>query len=133
MKYTRNEFLRLTSVATVAAAAAPFTGSSPAESQKDEKEIKLGLTSYTTRNFSLDETIKISKKLDLNHISLKAMHMPLEASAEDTKKAAEKVRAAGLRLYGAGVIYMKTAQEVETTFNYAVNAGLEMIMGVPNH
>jgi hypothetical protein len=28
---------------------------------------------------------------------------------------------------------MKTAKEVEDSFNYAVNAGLKMIIGVPNH
>ena len=28
---------------------------------------------------------------------------------------------------------MKTQQEVESTFAYAVNAGLKMIIGVPNH
>jgi sugar phosphate isomerase/epimerase len=43
------------------------------------------------------------------------------------------VREAGLNLYGAGVIYMKTAQEVEGAFAYAKTAGLEMIIGVPNH
>jgi Sugar phosphate isomerases/epimerases len=36
-------------------------------------------------------------------------------------------------LYGAGVIYMKNAKEVESAFNYASYAGLEMIIGVPNH
>jgi sugar phosphate isomerase/epimerase len=46
---------------------------------------------------------------------------------------AAKVRSAGLNLYGAGVIYMKTPQEVESTFAYAAHAGLEMIVGVPNH
>ncbi|MFI5131738.1 MAG: sugar phosphate isomerase/epimerase family protein, partial [Chitinophagales bacterium] len=30
-------------------------------------------------------------------------------------------------------IYMKTEQEVQSTFAYAANAGLEMIVGVPNH
>lgn len=133
MKYTRNEFLRLTSVATVAAAATSFTGSSQSSSRKDDKQLKLGLASYTFRNFSLDDTIKMAKQVGLTSIALKAMHMPLEASPEDIKKAADKVRNAGLDLYGAGVIYMKTPQEVETAFAYAVNAGLEMIVGVPNH
>jgi sugar phosphate isomerase/epimerase len=52
---------------------------------------------------------------------------------EDIKATAEKVRAAGLILYGGGVIYMKTQQEVENSFAYASAAGLEMIIGVPNH
>jgi sugar phosphate isomerase/epimerase len=61
------------------------------------------------------------------------MHMPLESSAEEIQSMAGKVRNAGLGLYGAGVIYMKSAQEVEAAFKYASLAGLEMIIGVPNH
>jgi inosose dehydratase len=131
MKYSRNEFLRLTGVASIASVAA--TTRFTCDTSRKEDRFKLGLASYTFRNFSLDNTIKWAKRLGLSGVALKAMHMPLEASAEDIKQAAEKVRAAGLNLYGAGVIYMKTQQEVEAAFNYAVNAGLEMIVGVPNH
>ena len=129
MKYTRNEFLKFTAgTATVAAAGGfIFPG------QDKEENLNLGLTSYTLRNFSLDDTIKMSQRLGLTSISLKAMHMPLEAEAGEIKKIAGKVRAAGLNLYGAGVIYMKTAKEAESTFSYATTAGLEMIVGVPNH
>jgi inosose dehydratase len=133
MKYTRNEFLKLTGLGlsgtALAAAASGFTNH---PHDKDVK-FKLGLASYTFRSFSLDDTIKMSKRLGLTGISLKAMHMPLESTADDIKKMAEKIRSAGLNLYGAGVIYMKTTQEVEAAFAYAVNAGLEMIVGVPNH
>lgn len=128
MKYTRNEFLKLTGAAAFVAGSG-FAAHSP----KKDRQLKLGLASYTFRNFSLDDTIKMAKKLNLEGIALKSMHMPLESSADDTKRAAEKVRAAGLKLYGAGVIYMKTAQEADNTFTYAANAGLEMIIGVPNH
>lgn len=124
----RNEFLKLTGVAAVAA-----TGSLAGfESRKNEK-LTLSLASYTFRNFSLDDTIKMAKQLQLSGIALKSMHMPLESSADDIKKMAEKIRSAGLNLYGAGVIYMKTAAEAEAAFAYASNAGLEMIVGVPNH
>lgn len=128
MKYTRNEFLKLTGVAAIAA-----TGSLPDFAPRKDEKLKLGLASYTFRNFSLDDTIRMTKKLGLESIGLKSMHMPLESSADDIKKIAGKIRAAGLNLYGAGVIYMKTPQEVENAFAYAVNAGLEMIIGVPNH
>jgi inosose dehydratase len=133
MKYTRNEFLKLTGLsisgAAIAAAGPVFTD----PGRRKDSTLRLGLASYTFRKFSLDDTIKWAKQLGLQGISLKDMHMPLTASASDVKQAADKVRAAGLNLYGAGVIYMRTAQEVENTFNYAANAGLEMIVGVPNH
>jgi len=96
-------------------------------------DLRLGLASYTLRSFSLDDVIKISTRLGLNSIALKSMHLPLEAGADELKAMAAKVRAAGIRLYGAGVIYMKSEKEVETTFSYAAAAQLEMIIGVPNH
>lgn len=136
MKYTRNEFLKLTGLsisgAAVAAAGSGVTNLTNSGPRKDVT-LRLGLASYTFRKFSLDDTIKWAKQLGLQGISLKDMHMPLTASASDIKAIADKVRAAGLDLYGAGVIYMKTPQEVENTFAYAANAGLEMIVGVPNH
>ncbi|MEI9944938.1 MAG: sugar phosphate isomerase/epimerase [Chitinophagaceae bacterium] len=135
MKYTRNEFLKLTGLGISGAAAVAVTSSFTDNTGNAPKDLqlKLGLASYTLRALSLDETIRITKKLGLTSISLKSMHMPLESSPADIKKMAEKVRSAGIDLYAAGVIYMKTKQEVDTTFAYAVNAGLNMIVGVPNH
>ncbi len=100
---------------------------------KPKPSLNLGLASYTLREYSLDDTIKYAKNLGLNYIALKSMHMPLDATADRLKEIAQKVRDAGLILYGAGVIYMKTEAEVANAFTYAQNAGLKMIIGVPNH
>jgi inosose dehydratase len=95
--------------------------------------LTLGLASYTLRSLKLEEVIKTASRLGLNEIALKSMHMPLEASAEELKATADKVKAAGLKLYGAGVIYMKTKEEVVNAFAYASKAGLDTVIGVPNH
>ena len=135
MKYTRNEFLKFIGL-TGAATLTSFTTHS--EEKKNTAtppatDLKLGLASYTLRKFSLDDVIKMCKRVGINNVAFKEMHMPLKASAEEIKDIAKKVRDAGLNLYGAGVIYMKTPEEVDNTFAYASNAGLEMIIGVPNH
>jgi inosose dehydratase len=123
----RSEFL----LSTAAAFVPKFDFTS--ESTSESKPPTLGLASYTLRSLKLDDVIKNLVRLDIKNVAFKDMHMPLNAGAEDIKAIAEKVRAAGINLYGAGVIYMKTQQEVENTFNYASTAGLEMIIGVPNH
>jgi inosose dehydratase len=133
MKYNRHEFLKLTGIGISGMVTNAATGNFVAKLSTDDAKLNFGVTSYTFRNFSLDDTIKMTLRLGLTNISLKDMHMPLGGSADDIKKIAEKVRNAGLNLYGAGVIYMKTQQEVETAFAYATNAGLKMIIGVPNH
>lgn len=136
MRISRNEFLKTLGVSATATLSG-FSGfaSSPRKNQPlvADTNLNLGLASYTLRKFTLDQVIDISKRLGLTSVALKSMHMPLESTAEDVKAMAEKVRAAGLKLYGAGVIYMKTKEEVDNAFKYASNAGLEMIVGVPNH
>lgn len=137
MTYTRNKFLKLAGLSAAATLTTlpNVSGFSSRVSLRDRKgvNLKLGLASYTLRKFSVDDVIKISQRLGLGALALKSMHMPLEGTEEEIKKISEKIRAAGLDLYGAGVIYMKTSQEVETAFNYAMHAGLQMIVGVPNH
>lgn len=92
----------------------------------------LGLASYTFRAFSLDETIAMTRRLNLEAIALKSFHLPLDAPPDTIKSAAEKIRAAGLDLYGCGVVYMKSADEIRQAFDYARAAGLSLIIGVPD-
>lgn len=137
MSLTRHEFLKVLGISAAgtltAAAVSPAIARTSNSRKPAATDLKLGLASYTLRKLDLEEVISVSKRLGLNNIALKSMHMPLESSAEEIKSMAGKIRNAGLHLYGAGVIYMKTRDEVENAFNYAVHAGLEMIVGVPNH
>lgn len=95
--------------------------------------LTLGLASYTFRKFSLDDTIKSAQRLGLKRIALKSMHLPLDATPAQIQDAVSRIKNAGMELYGAGVIYMKTKEEVDQAFGYAGHAGLEVIIGVPNH
>ncbi|MEQ9443415.1 MAG: sugar phosphate isomerase/epimerase [Cyclobacteriaceae bacterium] len=135
MRYTRKDFLKLLGLGTIAsttAAQASFASAIRPASRTTDSSLTLGLASYTLRELSLEETIAVSKRLGLNSIALKSMHLPLESSPKEIKAAAKKVRDAGLKLYGAGVIYMKSPEEVDTAFAYAKEAGMDVIIGVPN-
>jgi sugar phosphate isomerase/epimerase len=127
----RKEFLRTLGCS----AAVTVVGSMwPADAKPVPKaSLTLGLASYTFRKFSLDETIKFAQRVGLKRIALKSMHLPLEASPGEIKDAVSRIKAAGLELYGAGVIYMKTKEEVDQAFGYAKHAGLQVIIGVPDH
>lgn len=135
MKYTRNNFLKAASLG-IAASLAPISfntlSAQKSASQKAEP-LKLGLASYTLHKFSLDETLKMLQRLELKEVCLKSMHLPMDASPAQLKEMTDKVRQAGINLYGVGVIYMKSEKEVDNAFAYAKNAGVKMIVGVPNH
>ncbi len=91
------------------------------------------MASYTFREFPLEDTLKMTKRLGLERIAFKDFHLPLESTDEEIETVAEKTRTAGLDLYGCGVVYMKNEQEVERAFHYAQTSGMKIIIGVPNH
>src|SRR5688572_12817461 len=108
MTITRNQFLKALGVSATASLTS-ISGFSAKPNRHEgvkpgKADLQLGLASYTLRKFSLDEVIKISQRLGLNSIAVKSMHMPLESSAEEIKGMSEKIKSAGLKLYGAGVI-----------------------------
>jgi len=101
--------------------------------KKSNTRLKLGIASYTFRKFQLTETLNFTKKLGLTYVSLKSMHLPLDSSEENIRAAANQVQSLGLDLYGCGVIYMKNAEQVSQTFEYAKAGGMKTIIGVPSH
>ena len=136
MKSSRRNFLRLSGAGLLATQApAVFAGNAAGNRKMQPKPVpfQMGIASYTLREFSLEETIKMTQRLQIPNLCLKSMHMPLELTPEEVKAEAAKVKAAGINLYGGGVIYMKTLKEVDHAFAYAKNAGMKIIVGVPEH
>jgi len=132
---TRRRFLKLAGASAASLAALRCAGR-PARAQQepaDEKKatLTLGLASYSTRKFTLDETLEIARRVRLEHICLKSFHLPLSATAEECAAARAKVEAAGLDLYGGGVIRMADEEEARRAFDYAKAAGMRTIIGVP--
>ncbi len=101
--------------------------------KKSSHKLELGLASYTLRSYSTDDVILYCNKLNIKHLVLKSMHLPFDTPPEKIKETAKKIRDAGINFYGVGVVYMKSETEVHQAFNYAQNAGVQMIVGVPNH
>ncbi len=99
---------------------------------RGKKTLNLGMASYSFRQFNLEETLAMTKRLGLRRIALKSFHLPLESSEEQIKAVSEKIRQRGLELYGCGVVYMQNEGEVERAFKYARAAGMKVIIGAPN-
>lgn len=132
MQYNRNEFLKLMGLSAVGAATlSPALAAASSVRQPAAEGLTLGLASYTFHKFGLDKTIAMAQRVGLKNIALKSMHLPLDSSAQEIKAATDKIKKAGLTLYGAGVIYMKTPEEVDQVFEYAKQAGVRVIIGVP--
>jgi hypothetical protein len=81
--------------------------------------LKLGIASFTFKEYSLEQAIAMTQRVGIQHIALKSFHLPLESSREQIIAAANKVRSAGLNLYGCSVVVLKNESEVNQVFEYA--------------
>jgi sugar phosphate isomerase/epimerase len=136
IKISRRDFIRSAALgAAVPLASRRMFSSTDSASGAAAREplFSLGLASYTLREFNLDQTIEMTRRVGLEKIVLKSMHLPLESPEEAILAASAKVRASGLDLYGCGVVYMANQAEVDQAFKYAKTAGMRLIIGVPNH
>lgn len=134
MNLSRKNFIKTVGLGAVAAGTSSFAtlGKATIKTTEDHK-LTIGLASYTLRKYSLDEVIEIVQRLNIKDVAFKSFHLPYESTDEELRQISAKVKARGLNLYGGGVMYMKTPEEVDNYFNYAKTAGLKMIIGAPKH
>jgi sugar phosphate isomerase/epimerase len=131
----RRRFLQVAGLGMAASALPGIASASTAAAKVKKSNIKfqLGVASYTLRKFSTEEALDMTLRCGVNRITFKDMHLPLDSSASDIQKVVELCKKKGVTLYGAGVIYMKTKEDVDRAFEYAKAAKMDMIIGVPNH
>jgi sugar phosphate isomerase/epimerase len=82
---------------------------------------------------NLDDALAVCQRLGLKHISLKDFHLKLTASDAEIAEVEKKCKDAAVELGSGGVIYMKSEADVDAAFEYARKAGMNMIIGVPQH
>ncbi len=94
--------------------------------------LKLGITTYTLRKFSLDQAVAMTQEAGLKYISLKDMHLPLKSTRVERQEAHKKLEEAKLVLMGGGVISIKNnEQQIREVFEYARDAGMPTIICSP--
>ncbi len=95
--------------------------------------LPVGIAGYTFAKFDLDKSIDMMKKVNVQYLSIKDFHLPLNSSSEKIKSVLAKCAENGIKVYAVGVIYMKTKDAVDQAFDYAGKVGVDMIVGVPNY
>lgn len=130
----RRTFLKAAGLGIAAASVSGLAQASVMQNEAPKTfSFQLGVASYSLRNFSQEEALDMTLRCGINRIAFKSMHLPLDSDKPTIQKAVELCKQKGIALYGGGVIYMKTKDEVDQAFEYAKTAGMEMIIGVPNH
>ncbi len=133
----RRRFLQAGLLSSAALAAGTFPANSFAGAAKAGGDpfrgLKMGVTTYTLRNFNLDQAIAMTREAGLKYISLKDVHLPLKSTPDERREARRKIEAAGLVLMGGGVIYFNNKEEeIRAAFDYAKDAGMPTMICAPD-
>jgi sugar phosphate isomerase/epimerase len=92
--------------------------------------IRLGLASYTFRNFTRAQLIGFMRQLNVSALNAKDVkdHLPMDVQAEAA--ALRDYSAAGITLHAAGAIYFEKDEDADlrSKFEYCKRAGISLIV-----
>jgi len=95
--------------------------------------LKLGLASYSMREFSLDQALAWAKTMGVTYMTFKDVHIPRTDPPEATRALREKIVAAGITIMGGGTITIpNNPAQIKREFEYAKNAGFPLIYTDPD-
>jgi sugar phosphate isomerase/epimerase len=130
--FSRRDFVR--SGAVVAAGLAgsnEFFAAGAEQPVPDEgSAIRLGVASYTFRNFSRAQLIGFLKQLNVLSLNAKDVKDHLPMDAKEQAAALAEYAAAGIKLHAAGVIYFPKDEDadIRSKFEYCKRAGIGVIV-----
>jgi sugar phosphate isomerase/epimerase len=117
-------------VATFAASKEVFAVSAERTPADEGSAIRLGLASYTFRNFSRAQMISFLKQLNVLALNAKDVkdHLPMDTQEEAAALA--EYAAAGIKLHAAGTIYFAKDEDADIRgkFEYCKRAGIGVIV-----
>ena len=125
----------MTSAAGLAAAASAAGPGAAAAVDSEPGGFKLGVASYSFREFQRVAMIRQMKELEIPYLSIKEFHLPYSSSPEEFVRARKEFDAAGLKIVSGGVITLAKNDEADVRkyFEYAKAAGMPMIVCAPTH
>lgn len=131
-KLSRRTFIQS---ATIAAAGAAIPSHARASAQLTQaggapSPIRLGLASYTFRNFTRAQLIGFMKQLRLTGLNAKDAKDHLPMAPDEEAKALADYAAAGIHLHAAGTVYFPKDEDndIRSKFEYARRAGIQVIV-----
>ena len=134
--FSRRSFIRSSSSAIAAAAAACLTPShaagprAPRAPSTGGSPIRLGLASYTFRNFGRAQLIDFMKQLNVNALNAKDVNDHLSMEPLEETKALADYAAAGIALHAAGAISFAKDEDddIRSKFEYCKRAAIPVIV-----
>jgi sugar phosphate isomerase/epimerase len=127
---TRRNFVRSSALLAAACAAPGIAPAIPHKAEGKPSPIRLGLASYTFREFKRAQLIGFMKQLNVTELNAKDVkdHLPMDPPAE--RLAQIDYDAAGIKLHAVGTVYFPKDEDddIRTKFEYAKRAGVKVIV-----
>jgi sugar phosphate isomerase/epimerase len=97
-------------------------------------EFKLGVASYSFRDFPRTLAITMTKALGTPYLNVKDVHLNLDSTPEEINAAREEFQRAGIVLVGCGTVSFQSEDEADIRhkFEYAKRAGFPLIVCAPS-
>ena len=104
-------------------------------SVSDDKQfhgLRVGVASYSLRDFPLTEALQNIRRLGVNYLSLKDIHLPLSSPPEQVRQVRQQAEDLGLSITSCGVIYLKNDEaQMHRAFDYVQDLGASIaVVGV---
>lgn len=131
-KLSRRRFIGTgTAVAAACAVSRTVPGfAQPAAEGGSASPIRLGLASYTFRNFTRAQLLGFMKQLNVNALNAKDTkdHLPMDPAGEAAALA--DYASAGIKLHAVGAVYFPKDDDddIRSKFEYAKRAGVSVIV-----
>jgi len=128
---SRRSLLKATTGAISLAAAGGI--STAQEYRIGSADLKLGVASYSFRNFARAQAIQMTKELGTPYLNIKDFHLKLDSTPEQIDGAKQEFAAAGIILVGCGNVSFQKDDEadIRSKFEYAKRAGFPLIVCAP--
>jgi sugar phosphate isomerase/epimerase len=119
-----------------AAAAASLAGTSmPAGATEASAPFKLGIATYSLREFQRGLAIRMVRKLGISYVSVKEFHLPYRSTPAELARGAKEFADAGLTIASGGVITLAKDDDADMRryFDYARACTMPMMIISPTH
>jgi sugar phosphate isomerase/epimerase len=128
----RRDLLRRGALLTASSLLPTAAGAAMNNSSASTSPIRLGIASYTFRNFDQAHLIEFMKQLKTPYLNLKDMHLPM-TPLDQVKVRADEYRAAGFILTAAGNISFAKDDDddIRMKFEYCKAAGIPIMVCAP--
>lgn len=139
-KGSRRSFLGFAALAAAGLAAAPRNAGAVLSSAATEpgtlsgpESIRLGVASYSLRQFPREYVIEAVQRLRTPWVNLKSFHQPYEGSADELIAGRRMFEEAGLQIVGGGTITLHQDEDddIRSYFEYARLSGMPLMVIAP--